>query len=40
MIYNHKFIDKDIPPVDRGLAILLTSVITLAIFGVIMWLTI
>lgn len=40
MIYNHNFIDKDIPPVDRGLAILLTTVITLVIFGVIMWLTI
>ena len=40
MIYNHKFIDKDIPPVDRGLAILLTSIITLTIFGAIMWLII
>ena len=36
MIYNHKFIDKDIPPVDRGLAI----VITLTILGAIMWLII
>jgi len=40
MIYNHKFIDKDVPPVDRGLAILLTTVITLSLFGVVMWLTI
>lgn len=31
-----KFIDKDIPPTDKGLAIVLTTVITLVIFGVIM----
>lgn len=31
-----QFIDKDIPPADKGLAIMLTTVITLAIFGVIM----
>lgn len=33
---NIIFIDKDIPPADKGLAIVLTTVITLVIFGVIM----
>ena len=34
---NIKFIDKDVPPVDRGLAIFYTIVLTLLVFGVIMW---
>jgi hypothetical protein len=36
MRINIIFIDKDIPPADKGLGFLITTVITLAIFGVIM----